>query len=75
MVFLHGEKENFEKYSLILEFAELSFPSLNNYSAEMRRPYPRATIYASFIINAHLQFLHHWRLQYCIQSFEIFSFL
>jgi hypothetical protein len=31
---LHGEKENFEEYSLILEFAELSFPSLNNYSAD-----------------------------------------
>jgi hypothetical protein len=43
-VFLHGEKENFEEYSLIWEFAELSFPSLNNYSAEMRRPCPRATV-------------------------------
>jgi hypothetical protein len=40
-VFLHGEKENFEEYSLILEFPELSFLSLNNYSAEMRRPCPR----------------------------------
>jgi hypothetical protein len=32
--FLHGEKENFEEYSLILEYAELSFPILNNYLAE-----------------------------------------
>jgi hypothetical protein len=24
--FLHGEKENFEEYSLLLEYAELSFP-------------------------------------------------
>jgi hypothetical protein len=44
-VFLHGEKENFEEYSLILEFAELSFPILNNYLAEMCRPCPRATVY------------------------------
>jgi hypothetical protein len=43
-VFLHGEKENFEEYSLILEFAELSFPILNNYSIEMCRPCPRATV-------------------------------
>jgi hypothetical protein len=37
---LHGEKENFEGYSLILEYAELSFPILNNYLAKKRRPYP-----------------------------------
>jgi hypothetical protein len=43
-VFLDGEKKNSEEYSLILEFAELSFPILNNYSAEMRRPCPRATV-------------------------------
>jgi hypothetical protein len=48
-VFLHGEKENFEEYSLILEFAELSFPILNNYSAEMRQPCPRATVFEVFI--------------------------
>jgi hypothetical protein len=45
-VFLHGEKENFEEYSLILEFAELSFPILNNYLAKMRRPCPRATVHS-----------------------------
>jgi hypothetical protein len=42
--FLHGEKENFEEYSLILEYAELSFPILNNYLAEKRQPCPRATV-------------------------------
>jgi hypothetical protein len=45
--FSHGEKENFEEYSLILEYAELSFPILNNYSAKKRRPYPRATVVGS----------------------------
>jgi hypothetical protein len=43
-VFLHGEKENFEKYSLFLESAELSFAILINYSAEKNRPCPRATV-------------------------------
>jgi hypothetical protein len=27
--FLQGEKETFEEYSLILEYAELNFPILN----------------------------------------------
>jgi hypothetical protein len=36
---LHGEKENFEEYFLILEYAKLSFPILNNYLAEKCRPY------------------------------------
>jgi hypothetical protein len=39
-IFLHGKKENFEEYSLILEFAKFNFPILNNYSVEMRRPCP-----------------------------------
>jgi hypothetical protein len=43
--FLQGEKENFEEYSLILEYDELSFPILNNYSAEKCQPYPRAMVY------------------------------
>jgi hypothetical protein len=30
--FLHGEKENFEEYSLYLESAELNFATLINYS-------------------------------------------
>jgi ribosomal protein RSM22 (predicted rRNA methylase) len=41
---LHGEKENFKEYSLNLKYAELSFPILNNYSAEMCQPCPHATI-------------------------------
>jgi hypothetical protein len=45
LIFLHIEKENFEEYSLNLESAEFSFPILNNYSAEKRRPCPRATIF------------------------------
>jgi hypothetical protein len=44
LFFSHGEKENFEEYSLILEYAELSFPTLNNYSTEKRRPCPRAMV-------------------------------
>jgi hypothetical protein len=43
-VFLHGEKENFEEYSLFLESAELSFAILINYSAEKNRSCPRATV-------------------------------
>jgi hypothetical protein len=52
-VFLCGEKENFEEYSLILEYAELSFPILNNYSAEKHRPCPRAK--KSFVIISYSQ--------------------
>jgi hypothetical protein len=37
---LHGEKEDFEEYSLNLEYAELSFPILNNYLAERPQPCP-----------------------------------
>jgi hypothetical protein len=44
-VFLYGEKENFEEYSLILEFARLNFPILNNYLVEMHWPCPWATVY------------------------------
>ena len=46
--FLHGEKDNFEEYSLILEFAKLNFPILNNYLAVMCRPYPRAIVLSIF---------------------------
>jgi hypothetical protein len=42
--FLYGKKETFEEYSLILEYAELSFPILNNYLAEKRQPCPRAMV-------------------------------
>jgi hypothetical protein len=42
------EKKNFEKYSLILEYAQLSFPILNNYSAKKHRPYPQATVIHMF---------------------------
>ena len=43
--FLHGGKENFEKYSLILEYAEWSFPILNNFDpSREERPCPRATV-------------------------------
>jgi hypothetical protein len=38
---LHGEKENFEEYSLTL-----SFPILNNYLAEKRQPWPQAMVHA-----------------------------
>jgi hypothetical protein len=39
-VFSHGEKENFEEYSLFLESAEFSFAILINYSAEKNQPAP-----------------------------------
>jgi hypothetical protein len=42
---LYSEKENFEEYPLNLEYAELSFPILNNYLVERRRPCPRAMVY------------------------------
>jgi hypothetical protein len=44
-VFLHGEKENFEEYSLFLESAELSFAILIYYSARKWRTCPRTTVY------------------------------
>jgi hypothetical protein len=53
-VFLHGEKENFEEYSLFLESAELTFAILINYLAEKNRTYPRATVSISrkcFMVN------------------------
>jgi hypothetical protein len=37
--FLQGEKENFEEYSPNLAYAELSFPTLINYSAGRCRTY------------------------------------
>jgi hypothetical protein len=43
-IFLHGEKEDFEKYSLNLEYVELNFPILNNYSTEKCQSCPRATV-------------------------------
>jgi hypothetical protein len=43
---LHGEKENFEEYSLFLESAELSFAILINYSARKWRTCPRTTVYS-----------------------------
>jgi hypothetical protein len=45
-VFLHGQKENFEENFIILEYAELSFSILNNYSAKKNRPCPPATVNA-----------------------------
>jgi hypothetical protein len=48
-VFLHGEKENFEEYSLFLEFAELSFAILINYSARKWRTCPRTMVYDSVL--------------------------
>jgi hypothetical protein len=39
--FLHGEKEDFEEYSLFLESAEFNFDILINYLAEENRPYPK----------------------------------
>jgi hypothetical protein len=41
---LYGEKENFEEYSLNLESAELSFPTLINYSAGKCRTYPQTMV-------------------------------
>jgi hypothetical protein len=43
-IFLHGEKENFEEYSLFLESAEFTFPILINYSARKCRACPCTTI-------------------------------
>jgi hypothetical protein len=43
--FLYGKKEDFEKYSLNLEYAKLNFPILNNYSAKKRQPCPWATVH------------------------------
>jgi hypothetical protein len=37
---LHGEKENFEEYSLNLEYAKLPFPILNHYLVEKHWPCP-----------------------------------
>jgi hypothetical protein len=41
---LHGEKENFEEYSLFLESAELSFAILSNYLARKWRTCPQTTV-------------------------------
>jgi hypothetical protein len=43
--FLHGEKENFEEYSLYLESTEFSFATLINYSTSKCRTYPRSTVF------------------------------
>jgi hypothetical protein len=43
-VFLHGEKENFEEYSLFLESAELSFAILINHSASPGTTSPPTTV-------------------------------
>jgi hypothetical protein len=43
-VFLHGEKENFEEYSLFLESTQLSFAILINYLARKWRTCPRTTV-------------------------------
>jgi hypothetical protein len=51
---LHGEKENFEEYSLFLEYAELSFAILINYLAEKNRPCPPATVCNIHFINVSL---------------------
>jgi hypothetical protein len=51
-VFLHGEKENFEEYSLFLESAELSFAILINYSARKWRTYPRTTVFYRYKVEA-----------------------
>jgi hypothetical protein len=48
--FLHGEKENFEEYSLNLASAELSFPTLINYSASRCRTYPQTTVLSLFYL-------------------------
>jgi hypothetical protein len=44
LFFLHGEKENFEEYSIFLESAELSFAILINYSARKWRTCPQTTV-------------------------------
>jgi hypothetical protein len=60
-VFLYGEKENFEEYSLFLESAELSFAILINYLAEKNRPCPRTTVVVFGQILAHFgSFGHIW---------------
>ena len=43
--FLHGEKENFEEYSLNLAFAKLSFPTVINYSAGKCRTCPWTMVF------------------------------
>jgi hypothetical protein len=52
-VFLHGEKENFEKYSLFLESAELTFAILINYSAEKNQTCPRATVFSGLFLRVY----------------------
>jgi hypothetical protein len=42
--FLHGEKENFEEYSLYLESAEFSYATLINYSTGKCQTYPPSTV-------------------------------
>jgi hypothetical protein len=42
--FLHGEKGNFEEYSLYLESTEFSFATLINYLTSKCRTYPRSTV-------------------------------
>jgi hypothetical protein len=46
-IFLHGEKENFEEYSLFLESAEFTFPILIIYSARKCQIYPRSMVIIS----------------------------
>jgi hypothetical protein len=43
-IFLQGDKENFEEYLLILEYAKLSFPILNNYLGEKHESYSQAMV-------------------------------
>ena len=52
-IFLHGEKGNFEEYSLFLESAKCTLPTLINYSAEKRRPCPWATVVEILLKVAH----------------------
>jgi hypothetical protein len=42
--FKNGEKENFEEYSLYLEFSEFSFATLINYSTGKYQTYPQSTV-------------------------------
>jgi ribonuclease HI len=57
---LHGEKENFEEYSLFLEFAELSFAILINFSARKWRACPRTTVIGlQNILRAEILAIHH----------------
>jgi hypothetical protein len=46
---LHDEKEDFEEYSLNLEYVKLGFPILNNYLAEKCRPCPWATVVLEYM--------------------------